>query len=258
MKPQVLLLSGLIAGCYASPMPDLSRPPKKQATANLIAAADHITSWQYFLRHLPATTGPIVDYTGKPIANQAKHIAILTYDVGQRDLQQCADALMRLRAEYLFAQKRYGEIAFRFVSGEKFSYKDYLKGIYPKSISRQYQAGKPTTIPVSHATLRTYLDIVYTFSSTLSLYRDLLPASDFTIGTVIITPGSPGHCSIVIDEMVDGAGQKKFELAESYMPAQSIYVLRNPADGTAWYRLQNGPITTASYRFTSYALKKFE
>jgi hypothetical protein len=187
-------------------------------------------TWTYFLRQLPVKAAPVLDYRGKPVAHQSKAAGILPYDVGTRDLQQCADALMRLRAEYLFAQGRHEEIAFRFVSGEWFRYKDYIKGRRPRNSS--VRAGGAAPLPVTHATLRAYLDIVYTYSSTLSLHRDLLPASGFAIGTVIITPRSPGHCTMIVDEMVNPKGEKRYKLVESFMPAQSIYVLRNEEDGS--------------------------
>src|SRR5712675_2018064 len=46
-------------------------------------------------------------YNGLPKRNQTAQFAVLDISVGNKDLQQCADAVMRLRAEYLFAVKRF-------------------------------------------------------------------------------------------------------------------------------------------------------
>ena len=111
-----------------------------------------------------------------------------------------------------------------------------------------------------HASLRKYLDIVYAYASTISLEKELKTADDFEIGTVIIHAGSPGHCMIITDEITNNKGEKLFKLVEGYMPAQSIYVLRNldASEISPWYKLsKNHPIETASYLFTNYELKKF-
>ena len=49
--------------------------------------------------------------------------AVLDIPVGKKDLQQCADAVMRLRAEYLFEQKRYPEIVFTDNNGKPYEWK---------------------------------------------------------------------------------------------------------------------------------------
>jgi len=218
-------------------------------------------SWQYFLQHLPVLNAPIKDYTGHEIANQQKHVTIINYDVGTSDLQQCADALMRLRAEYLFVQHRYNEIGFHFCSGEYYSWNMYCKGIkpIPKNNSVSFIASN-SQHQTTHESLRNYLDIVYTYANTISLCNELKTTNEFEVGTVIIKPGSPGHTCIIIDEITNDKGEKLFKLAEGYMPAQSIYILSNPYDETInpWYKLNRGEIITASYDFTNYQLKKFE
>jgi hypothetical protein len=217
-------------------------------------------SWQYFLQHLAIVDKPIVDYKGRTINYQEKHVGIIPFDVGTSDLQQCADALMRLRAEYLFQQKRFNEIGFHFVSGDYYTWNDYCKGVRPVAKGSGVKFITVTSSEKTHETLRKYLDIVYSYASTISLSKELKTANDFEVGTVIIHAGSPGHCFIIIDGATNNTGEKVFKLAEGYTPAQSIYVLRNlNEDGISpWYKLKKGVIETASYRFDDYKLGKFE
>jgi hypothetical protein len=219
-----------------------------------------VNSWQYFLQHLPVVDKPIVDYKGNAISYQQKHVGIIPYDVGTSDLQQCADALMRLRAEYLFQQKRYNEIGFHFVSRDYYSWNDYCKGLRPVAKGGGVKFVTASASEKNHESLRRYLDIVYSYASTISLAKELKTVNDFEIGTIIIHAGSPGHCFIIIDEATNKEGEKVYKLAEGYTPAQSIYVLRNlDEDGISpWYKLKKGIIETASYRFENYKLGKFE
>ncbi len=218
-------------------------------------------SWPSFLQHLPTENKPILDFRGNRVENQEKHFAILTYDVGSLDLQQCADALIRLRSEYLFSQKKYAQIGFHFNSGIYYSLADYLKGVRPICKERQ-QVLAQTTAPsdLSHKSLRKWLDIVYTYANTVSLCKELKKTDILQTGTVIIFPGHPGHCCIIIDEAVTDRKDTVYKMAEGYMPAQSIYILSNPyePEWNPWYHLGKGEINTASCSFRSYYLKKFE
>jgi hypothetical protein len=217
-------------------------------------------TWTYFLQHLPVVDKPIVDYKGRVIDYQQKHVGIIPYDVGTTDLQQCADALMRLRAEFLFQQNHNEEIGFHFVNGHYYSWNDYCNGIRPTLKGREIKFITTTHSEKNHESLRKYLDIVYSYASTISLAKELKPTNDFEIGTVVIHPGSPGHCFIIIDERRNEQGQKTYKLAEGYTPAQSIYVLRNLNEQgiSPWHQLKMGVIETASYRFDNYKLAKFE
>ena len=73
-------------------------------------------SFADWLRHLPLKKGnpPIRYYNGREKILQDAHYAVVDIDVGDRDLQQCADAVIRLRAEYLYAAGLYDSIAFNF------------------------------------------------------------------------------------------------------------------------------------------------
>lgn len=218
------------------------------------------SSWTYFLRHLPVEDSPVVDYKGRLVGNQKKHVGVIPFDVGRADLQQCADALIRLRAEYLFRQGRYDEIGFHFVSGDYYTWNEYRNGSRPVVSGNRVKFTKTQKAGKTHESLRRYLNIVYNYASTISLAKELKAADDFETGTVVIYGGSPGHCFIIIDEAVNEQGEKLYKLAEGYTPAQSIYVLRNPDEPgrDPWHKLKKGVIETASYRFTSYKLGKFE
>lgn len=235
-------------------------PPKKTEQKIITFKQTDEKSWAYFLQDLPIIDGPILDYNGDPISNQQKHTGIINFDVGTRDLQQCADAIMRLRAEYLFKQKRFDEIGFHFVSGNFYTWADYCEGkkVMPSGNGIKIINGSKS--PYTHESLRKYLDVVYNYASTISLAKELKKANDFAIGNIVIYPGSPGHCFIIIDEAKGPDGERVFKLAEGYTPAQSIYVLSNLSEPeiSPWYHLQPGTITTSSCRFVNYQLGSYE
>ena len=250
-----------VAGCHGGDSFISTGADQQPVTQDRLKQVQHKKgSWPYFLQHLPVKQAPIVDYRGKRLSDQTKNAGVIDLDVGVKDLQQCADALMRLRAEYLFSQGKHDDIGFHFTSGHYYSWQEYRNGWRPKVSGNSVRFFQTAACTPTHENLRKYLDIVYSYAGTISLAEELKEADRFEVGVVIITPGSPGHCSIIIDEAVNEKGERFFKLAEGYTPAQSIYVVSNPFDQklNPWYKLGEGTLRTASYSFRKYELKKFK
>ena len=198
--------------------------------------ADQQGSFGYYLQHLPLKPAgtKTKTYNGNIAHTNAYTAAVVNMSVGKQDLQQCADAVMRLRAEYLYQQKRYDQIAFNFTSGFRCDYLHYAKGYRYSKEKWVKLAGENYTYPG----FLNYLNLVFSYAGTLSLEKELTKVeklSDLRTGDVFIHGGSPGHCFIVMDVAENAAHQKQFLLAQSFMPAQDIQVLKQ--DGSAWFSL---------------------
>ena len=261
MRPFMLFYLLTFFSCIGDG-PVASQPgiPTPATSDSLVPAVYTPGSWQRYLQDIPEKEGPILDFKGAKVRDQGKHTAILPFDVGTRDLQQCADALMRLRAEYLFGSGRTSEIAFHFTDGTKYPFLKHCEGWRPLVKGNSLVLGKRTgAVSPTHKALRNYLDIVYTYAGTISLAKELKMTEGFDVGTIVITPGSPGHCFIIKDKARLASGGWRYKLAEGYTPAQSMYVLSRPdSPGDPWYALAKGTIETSSYTFTRYKLGTFE
>lgn len=184
-------------------------------------------------------------YDGTEKINFGVYCSVIDMDIDAQDLQQCADAVMRLRGEYLFAQKRFSEIHFNFVSDGKPRYfKDYANGDY------------------SYAKFRKYMRYIFSYANTASLHRELPKRNweQMQIGDVFIQTKNPfGHAVIVVNMAKDKNGNKVFMLAQSYMPAQETQILVNPKNGqiSPWYELKEGEIKTPEWIFSTQDLKHF-
>ena len=239
------LLPALIAALMM-PAPAFSLAPDRIVTRFAVPAGYtrvHATpnSFAAWLRNLPLLPpgSPVVLHQGDRKDRQDVHAAVLDVSVGAKDLQQCADAVMRLRAEYLFAQGRLNEIQFNFTNGFKAEFRRWKNGERIKVVGNQCSWSASARPDSSHATLLAYLDRVFMYAGTLSLSKELRPAEGSKIepGDVFIQGGSPGHAVIVVDVAMTKEGRRAFLLAQSYMPAQSIHILKNlhrPASG-AWF-----------------------
>jgi hypothetical protein len=109
---------------------------------------------------------------------------------------------------------------------------------------------------------RRYLDFIFSYAGSASLEAELEPVSDpanMEPGDVFIQGGFPGHAIIVVDVAENATGDRAFLVAQSYMPAQQIHVLRNPQDpGTPWYLAKrSGMLETPEWTFEFSDLRRF-
>ncbi|HET9502776.1 MAG TPA: DUF4846 domain-containing protein [Hymenobacter sp.] len=224
-------------------------------------------SWGAWLRGLPLrpASTPAHLYNGKLKDNQAVVAAVVDIDPGTKDLQQCADAVMRLRAEYLFSQN-VNKIHFHLTTGYDAWFSDYIAGrTFQVKGEEVTAAPKPAEAP-THAALQRYLLPVFGYAGTLSLRRELrpVPLPEVRPGDVLIHGGRPGHAVLVADVAENPrTGQRYLLLAQSYMPAQNIHVLRNvaqPALG-AWFAVpapDEAEVETPEWTFAREELGRFE
>jgi hypothetical protein len=222
-------------------------------------------SFGHYLQNLPLkpVDSPVHLYNGQLKARQSVHAAVVDMDTGDRDLQQCADAVMRLRAEYLFTQKQYDQIHFKLTNGFEMDYTKWRQGYRVRVDGNKTEWYPTNTLSTNYESFRKYLDFVFMYAGTLSLSKEMQPkqVKDLAIGDVFIQGGSPGHAVIVVDVVVkDDDGEKIFLLAQSYMPAQEIHVLKNPNDVglSPWFSADFGEeLVTPEWTFRQEMLMQF-
>ncbi len=224
-----------------------------------------VNEYGNFLRNIrlkPDKT-KVFHYDGSIKSNNV-HEGVIDLDIGKRDLQQCADAVMRLRAEYLYANQKFDEIHFNFTNGFKCDYNSWRTGKRVAINGNKTWWESKTTPNNSYASFRKYLDQVYMYAGTASLAKELKAVNieKMQIGDVFIRGGHPGHAIMIVDMAENPkTGEKLFMLAQSYMPAQSIHILKNPNNYnlSPWYKLSEikETLITPEWIFTRDELKRF-
>lgn len=219
-------------------------------------------SFAAFLRNFPLKPNDTSVYLfdGRKKTN-AQHVAVLNIDRGTKDLQQCADAVIRLRSEYLFSIGNYAGISFANFSEEAMRYDLYRQG-YRMTNKGYKKIGKADS---SKDGFRKYLDMVFSYANTYTFEKELKSiqhSTDLTIGDVFIVsnPKSYGHAMLIMDVAENPKTKEKvFLLAQSYMPAQDIHLVRNPIGGGAWYYSSDlgNTLYTPEWTFPLSALHRF-
>lgn len=198
-------------------------------------------------------------YTGK---SRVWDYAACVFDMhlGDKNLQQCADSVIRMYSEYMRATGKEDKIAFHFVSGFLCDWEDFKNGKRVLVDGNNVEWKDNGEASDSDENFEEYLETVFNYASTLSVEKEAEPVevSDIKIGDIFINGGSPGHVVMVVDTC-EKDGKKAFLLAQGNMPAQQFHVLKNKAHkGDPWYYEDEVtyPFRTPEYTFDEGSLMR--
>jgi len=157
---------------------------------------------------------------------------------------------MRLRAEFLYSLGDIEHIDFYTVGGLRLNFGEWARGKrfrmtagrlagYTAEVARLYGRGQGEgngpargnwcgTGNVSAITWRRYSLIAAPLPGEAA--PPVAHSTDMQIGDVLIRGGSPGHAMLVVDMAEDRTGHKIYMLAQSYMPARDIHIVKNTYD----------------------------
>ncbi|MCR5666429.1 MAG: DUF1294 domain-containing protein [Eubacterium sp.] len=213
-----------------------------------------------FLRDYPMEedNSPIRLYDGRE--KDGVQAAVFSMYLGDQNLQQCADSVIRVYAEYLRSIGQDSKIQFHFVNGFLCDWDSYKAGkrisVNGNDVSWVSKTGESD----SDETFEGYLNTVFSYASTISMEAESeeIKLSQLKVGDIFIEAGSPGHVVMVVDTC-EKDGKKAFLLAQGYMPAQQFHVLKNPEhEDDPWYYEEEVtyPFKTIEYTFSKGSLMR--
>lgn len=221
-------------------------------------------SFQAFMRQQPLKPdeSPVLLYDGTEKYNQSAHAAVFEMPGFDSDLQQCADSVMRMYAEYFWSVGAYDKIAFHLTNGFLMDYPTWREGNRLSVDGNHVSWVKKATYNDSYETFLLYLKYVMMYAGTLSMDAESEPVeiSEIQAGDLFIKGGSPGHCVMVTDVAADQNGNYCYLLSQSYMPAQDFHVLKNPRhEENLWYYVSEleYPLLTPEYTFQEGSFRRW-
>ena len=199
-------------------------------------------------------------YDGSEKGNQSAHVAVFDLPIEEYDLQQCADSVMRVYAEYFWATEQYDRIQFHFTNGFLVEYTKWRDGSRVSINGNNVSWIKSKSKDASYECFVRYLRTIFCYAGTLSMDKESEPTTlaDLKAGDVFLHGGSPGHVVMVVDVCENADGKKAFLLAQGYMPAQEFHLLKNYRHSEdPWYYEDEVtyPFNTPEYTFDEGSLR---
>ena len=209
-------------------------------------------SFAAWLRDLPvaAQNTPVLDYRGNEVypGNDDYVQSVVAIDVGKKDLQQSTDVILRLQAEWLWAQGR-RDLTYKSATKDMLPFASYSEGKRVLAQAGHLYWVKKTDPNESNdrAAFRDYLDVVFIWvnSTAIRMQSNEVDAKDVQAGDFFMQRSKGGYSVVVLDIAEKPTGQRVALLGQGLYPATNIYVAR-PGRATPWFSLRPpDPILTA-------------
>lgn len=243
---------------FPAPVDSLeARFPTPPGYTRIALAPGSFGAW---LRGLPlaAAGTPVLNNSGDAAfaANDDYVAAVVAIDVGAGDLQQSADAVVRLHGEWLWSNDQLGAIGYRSSTKLDMPFSRWAKG-------QRLLASGPNVFWVvktkprepTYNDFRQYIDAVMLWSNNVSLAtraKHVADPAELTAGDFFLQSRGKGHAILVLDVAQKPTGERVALLGQALQnPAQSIHVMRLGHE-TAWFSLRppNAVLTPRADEFS--------
>lgn len=197
-------------------------------------------SFGHWLRQLPIRMDrtDVLSYRGEPLARPSAAVVLL--DVGTRDLQQCADSIIRLHGEYLWHRGHGHRAAYHFTDRQRTAWIDWVKGERFHMVNKRLKRARGRPRQNHYKNYRRWLTYVFIYAGTRSMKLDSnsVDANVLMPGDFFVRPGGPGHAVLILDVAVNASGERVGLLGQGFMPAEDFHVLKakNALNGV-WFPL---------------------
>lgn len=223
-------------------------------------------SFGAWLRDLPLRPegASVHAYDGRELLRpgDSRVAAVAEIDVSPVDLQQCADSVIRLHAEWQYASGRAREVGYHFLSGDYATFARYAAGERPQVDGPRVRWATVAHPNEGRESFRAYLDMVFNYASTISLAQRQarIAREEAAPGDFIVLPGGPGHAIAILDIAEDEQGRRVALLGQGFMPAQDFHVLASREATSPWFSLEDEAIDTPFWPepFPWSSLRRFQ
>ena len=204
-----------------------------------------------YLRELPlrSAEAAVPAFAGSVLrqADDPRVFAVAELDVSPLDVQQCADSVIRLHAEWRWSRGEKARIGYHFLSGDYATYTRYAAGERPRVDGNRVTWATTAAPSDDRKTFRRYLDLVFNYASTISLAQraEKVDQASLVPGDFFVLPGGPGHAILILDVAHDDEGRRVALLGQGFMPAQDFHVLASNEPGLSpWFSLDGEAVDT--------------